>query len=332
MGAAYSHDLRERVMAAVDGGLGVYSAAPMFRVSVSSMYKALGRRRATGAVTAHKSGGGPKPKLAAYDEALRAQVAQKADITLVELQAWLANDRAVKVSVGCVGAGPSSWVDAQKKSQRAAEQDRPDLAQARQQWRAQQAEWRAHNLVFVDETGASTKMTRLDRRCPCGERLVSPVPWGHWKTTTFIGAQRQNGLVAPCAFDGPINGEKFRAWVEQFLVPELKPGDIVVLDNLSSHKVAGVRTAIESAKARLLYLPPYSPDLNPIEQGFAKLKPCCARPRREPSTPSSTPSPARSKPSRPTNAQTISQTQAIHTNKEKCFRGVSLIGFSPTEL
>jgi transposase len=190
MGAAYSHDLRERVMAAVDGGLGVYSAAPMFRVSVSSMYKALGRRRATGAVTAHKSGGGPKPKLAAYDEALRAQVAQKADITLVELQAWLANDRAVKVSVGCVGAGPSSWVDAQKKSQRAAEQDRPDLAQARQQWRAQQAEWRAHNLVFVDETGASTKMTRLDRRCPCGERLVSPVPWGHWKTTTFIGAQR----------------------------------------------------------------------------------------------------------------------------------------------
>jgi transposase len=115
-------------------------------------------------------------------------------------------------------------------------------------------------------------MTRLYGRCPRGERLVSPVPWGHWKTTTFIGALRQNGLVAPCAFDRPINGEKFRAWVEQFLVPELKPGDIVVLDNLSSHKVAGVRTAIESAKARRLYLPPYSPDLNPIEQGFAKRK------------------------------------------------------------
>ena len=163
-------------------------------------------------------------------------------------------------------------------------------------------------------------MTRLYGRCPRGERLLSPVPWGHWKTTTFIGALRQNGLVAPCAFDGPINGEKFRAWVEQFLVPELKPGDIVVLDNLSSHKVAGVRTAIESAKARLLYLPPYSPDLNPIEQWFAKLKPCCARPRREPSMPSSTPSPARSKPSRPTNAQTISQTQAIHTNNENALK------------
>jgi transposase len=104
MGVAYSQDLRERVMAAVDGGLSVYSAAPLFRVSVSYIYKALGRRRATGDVTAHKSGGGPKPKLAAYDEALRAQLAQKADVTLVELQAWLANDHAVKVSVGCLWA------------------------------------------------------------------------------------------------------------------------------------------------------------------------------------------------------------------------------------
>jgi len=93
--------------------------------------------------------------------------------------------------------------------------------------------------VFVDETSASTKMTRLYGRCPRGERLVAPVPWGHWKTTTFIGALRQDGLVAPCAFDGPINGETFRAWIEQFLVPELKQGDIVILDNLPSHKVEG---------------------------------------------------------------------------------------------
>ena len=104
MGAAYSQDLRDRVMAAVDGGLGVYAAAPLFRVSVSYIYKALGRRRATGDVTAHKSGGGPKPKLEAYDEALRAQVAQKGDITLVELQAWRASDHAVKVSVGALWA------------------------------------------------------------------------------------------------------------------------------------------------------------------------------------------------------------------------------------
>jgi len=126
--------------------------------------------------------------------------------------------------------------------------------------------------VFVDETGASTKMTRLYGRCLRGERLVAPVPWGHWKTTTFIGALRQHGLVAPCAFDGPINGDKFRAWVEQVLVPELKQGDIVILDNLPSHKVEGIRTAIENAGASLRYLPSYSPDLNPIEQWFAKLK------------------------------------------------------------
>jgi transposase len=95
---------------------------------------------------------------------------------------------------------------------------------------------------------------------------------GHWKTTTVIGALRQDGLVAPCAFDGPINGETFRAFLEQFLTPELREGDIVILDNLPSHKVAGVRTAIENAGASLLYLPSYSPDLNPIEQWFAKLK------------------------------------------------------------
>ena len=105
-----------------------------------------------------------------------------------------------------------------------------------------------------------------------GERLVAPVPWGHWKTTTFLGALRQGGLVAPCAFDGPINGERFPAFLEQFLVPELRQGDIVILDNLPSHKVEGVRTAIENAGARLLYLPAYSPDLNPIEQWFANSK------------------------------------------------------------
>ena len=186
--------------------------------------------------------------------------------------------------------------------------------------RAQQGEWRPHNLVFVDETGASTKMTRLYGRCPRGERLVAPVPWGHWKTTTFVGALRQDGLVAPCAFDGPMNGEKFRAWVEQFLVPELKPGDIVILDNLSSHKVEGVRTAIESAKARLLYLPSYSPDLNPIEQGFAKLKALLRKAAARTFDALIQASPAPSKPSPRTNVQTISKTQDIDANNENALR------------
>ena len=115
-------------------------------------------------------------------------------------------------------------------------------------------------------------MVRLYGWAPVGHRLVDAVPHGHWKTSTFIAGLRQDGLVAPCVYNGAINGELFLAYVEQVLAPTLTSGDIVVMDNLSSHKVAGVRKAIEAAGARLLYLPPYSPDLNPIEQAFAKLK------------------------------------------------------------
>lgn len=115
-------------------------------------------------------------------------------------------------------------------------------------------------------------MARRYGRSPRGERVIAAVPHGHWKTTTFIAALRHDSITAPYVFDGAINGERFLAWVEQALVPTLVPGDIVVMDNLGSHKVAGVREAIEAAGARALYLPPYSPDLNPIEQVFAKLK------------------------------------------------------------
>jgi transposase len=166
---------------------------------------------------------------------------------------------------------PSRLV-AQKKSLRATEQDRPDVAEARAQWRAGQADLNQERLVFIDESGASTKMTRLYGRCARGKRLVCAVPHGHWKTTTFVGALRHDGMTAPCVVDGPMNGETFLAWIEQSLVPTLRPHDIVVMDNLSSHKVKGVRQAIEAVGAVLHYLPPYSPDLNPIEQYFAKLK------------------------------------------------------------
>jgi transposase len=115
-------------------------------------------------------------------------------------------------------------------------------------------------------------MARRYGRCPRGERLVSPVPWGHWKTTTFVAALRLGEIAAPCVLDGPMDGASFRAYVEQFVAPVLRPGDLVVMDNLASHKVAGVREAIEATGAELRYLPPYSPDLNPIEQFFAKLK------------------------------------------------------------
>jgi len=127
-------------------------------------------------------------------------------------------------------------------------------------------------LVFIDETWASTNMTRRYGRSPSGTRLVMPVPHGHWKTTTFVAGLRATGLVAPTVADGAITGDLFEAYVRQQLVPALRPGDVVVMDNLACHKRAGARAAIEAAGCRLLYLPPYSPDLNPIEQAFAKLK------------------------------------------------------------
>jgi transposase len=171
-----------------------------------------------------------------------------------------------------VGDHRSARSHTQKKSCHAAEQERADVAAARQEWRETQGSLDIEKLVFIDETWATTNMTRRYGRAPLGQRLVAAVPYGHWKTTTFIGALRSTGLTAPAVFDGAINGASFLAYVKQILVPTLRPGDIVVLDNLSSHKIEGVREAIEAAGAELRYLPPYSPDLNPIEQLFAKLK------------------------------------------------------------
>jgi transposase len=126
--------------------------------------------------------------------------------------------------------------------------------------------------VFIDETGLSTKMARLRGRARRGERCRAGVPHGHWKTTTFTGALRLTGMTAPFVYDGAMNGNVFLAYVEQVLVPTLSPGDVVVMDNLPAHKAAGVRDAIEKAGAKLMFLPPYSPDFNPIENAFAKLK------------------------------------------------------------
>jgi transposase len=130
----------------------------------------------------------------------------------------------------------------------------------------------AARLVFIDETWATTNMARRYGRAPRGERVIASVPYGHWKTSTFVAGLRYDGITAPLVIDGAMNGIVFLAYVKQFLAPTLAPGDIVIMDNLSSHKVAGVRHAIEARGASLIYLPAYSPDLNPIEQAFAKLK------------------------------------------------------------
>lgn len=154
----------------------------------------------------------------------------------------------------------------------AAEQDRPDVRLARERWRADQIGLDPARLVFIDETWAKTNMTRRYGWCARHERLIAKVPHGHWMTTTFIAALRLGGLTAPLVIDGPVDGELFLAYVRQQLVPTLHRNDLVVMDNLSSHKVAGVRDAIADAGATLVYLPAYSPDLNPIEQAFSKVK------------------------------------------------------------
>lgn len=159
-----------------------------------------------------------------------------------------------------------------KKTLVAAEQKRRDVQAARTAWQAVQKDWDPSRLVFIDETWVTTNMTPRYGRSLKGQRLIGYVPHGHWQTTTFLAALRHDRITAPAVFDGPINGATFLAWVQQCLVPMLRPGDIVVLDNLSSHKVAGVPDAIEAAGAVLRYLPPYSPGFNPIEQLFAKLK------------------------------------------------------------
>jgi transposase len=165
-----------------------------------------------------------------------------------------------------------SMASPSKKTAHAAEQRRTEVDAERQAWFDGQVDLAPERLVFVDETSASTKMARRHGRAPKGERCRAPVPHGHWKTTTFTAGLRLDGITAPLVLDGPMTGPAFLAYVEQMLVPTLARGDIVIMDNLPAHKVTGVRAAIEAAGAELLYLPPYSPDFNPIELAFAKLK------------------------------------------------------------
>lgn len=142
----------------------------------------------------------------------------------------------------------------------------------RWRWFEAQPDLEPERLVFIDETGASTKMARRHGRSLRGERCRAPVPHGHWRTTTFIAALRLEGMTAPLLLDGAMHGAAFLAYVEQVLVPTLSPGDIVVMDNLPAHKISAARQAIEAAGAELRFLPPYSPDFNPIEMAFSKLK------------------------------------------------------------
>ncbi|MDI7775117.1 IS630 family transposase [Asticcacaulis sp. EMRT-3] len=273
MAKAYSQDLRDRVINAVlHKGLSRRAAARHFGVSDASAVKWLQRYERLADRRPAGTGGHRPSKVKPERVWLLRRIDEVADLTLQALCDQLLAERGVKVDTGMLSRFFREEGISFKKSVLPSEQDRPDVARKRERWRKYQNRLDPRRLVFIDETWAKTNMTRTHGRCRKGRRLRAKAPFGHWKTTTFLAALRHNRIDAPFVVDGAINGDIFKAYVEQVLIPTLSPGDIVILDNLGSHKGKAVRSAFRKAKVHLLFLPPYSPDLNPIEQVFAKLK------------------------------------------------------------
>ena len=260
------------MVGSVAAGRSCRATAALFGVSVASVVKWSQRFRATGSAAAKKMGGWRQLLLKSEREWLLARIAEKPDLTLRAVVAEL-GERGTPASYGAVWRFFKHEGITFKKSLFASEQDRADVARRRARWKMHQGRLDPRRLVFIDETWAKTNMTRRHGRCRRGARLVAKVPHGRWRTLTFLAALRCDRIAAPCVIDGPINGTSFRAYVEQFLVPTLSAGDIVIMDNLGSHKGHAVRQLIRAAAgAKLFFLPRYSPDLNPIEQVFSKLK------------------------------------------------------------
>ena len=271
MAKPYSMDLRKRVVAAVvTGGLSCDEAAEQFGVAISTAVGWVRRQRETGSVAPGKMGGHRQKAISGEHRAWVLERAKR-DFTLRGLVTELA-ERGSKVDYRSVWEFVHAEKLSFKKSVVAGERDRPDVARRRAQWIKYQDRVEPERLVFIDETWTRTDMAPLRGWAPRGQRLPIKVPHGRWKTMTFLAALRHDRIEAPWFLEGPIDGESFRLYVERILLPTLRPGDIVIMDNLGSHRSKIVRQLIRSAGARLFYLPKYSPDLNPIEQFFAKLK------------------------------------------------------------
>mgnify|MGYP001365022720 CR=1 FL=1 len=264
--AAYSMVLRKRVLADCDAGMKTKPVAEKYGVSRTWVRGLKQKRRETGDIAPGVPTG--RPRKIDRDQ-LAALVKEDADATLAELRERLG----VKCSLTAIWMVLDTLrITFKKKTLRAAEQERPDVAEKRAAFRVEQLGLDPRRLVFIDETWATTNMTRLRGRSPRGERVIDAVPHGHWKTTTLIAALDLTGIRCSMVLDGAVNRLAYDAFVEQVLVPTLRPNDLVVMDNLSSHKGTRVAELIRAAGAELVYLPPYSPDLNPIEPAFSKIK------------------------------------------------------------
>jgi transposase len=273
MAKALGNDLRKRIIRDHAAGASIREVAERYNVSPSTVVKVQRRHRSTGRVDPAQRGGDRRSyQMEMNRDWLLDVIEKQPDIALVEIQERLAEkDRRFSIS--------SIWrflrrhgLTLKKKTAHAAEQERPDVDKARKEWRDNQKNLDPAHLVFIDETAATTKMDRTHGWSPRGKRMVAAVPHGHWKTTTVVAALRQEEVTAPVVIDGPMTGPIFLNYVENVLSPTLSSGDIVVMDNVTVHKTEGVEKAINARGATLKFLPAYSPDLNPIEKAFAKLK------------------------------------------------------------
>jgi transposase len=265
-----SLDLRKRIVAAVEAGEhSLQELADLFSVNLSTIVRLLQRYRRTGSVQPKPHGGGMPRKLDAQAVArLLELVKQQPDATLRQLRDRLG----IPCSVTTIDRTlKRNRISRKKKTRHAAERDTPRVQQQRQAFCQKLATVAAEHLVFVDETGATTAMSREYGRAPIGQRVQATAP-GAWKNVTLISAVRGSGVVASLAFPGATDRPAFETYVEKVLVPELREGDVVVWDNLSPHQSASARAAIEAVKARVEPLPVYSPDLSPIEEMFSKVK------------------------------------------------------------
>jgi transposase len=264
----YSMDLRERVAQAVDQHEGsLRHLARRFCVSLSFITRLLALRRQTGSLQPRSGRTGPPPWLdAAGLEQLRRLVADQPDATLEELSQQLGCAR-----MTVFRALRKLRITRKKKTFHADERDRPDVQQKRQEFQRELTTLDPQQLLFVDEMGATTSLARLYGRAPRGQRVHGSVP-GRWDSWTLISGMRLGGVVAPLAFTGATDTDAFRTYAEQVLAPQLRPGDVVIWDNLKPHKDGDVIQAIEGTGARVLPAPPWSPDLIPIEKMFSKAK------------------------------------------------------------
>jgi transposase len=266
----YSQDLRQRIVDTIRRGEGTTrQVADRFLVSFSFVTRLLHLYRSTGAVEPRPHGGGNPPVLTPEDlERLRALIRERPDATLEECRTHLgASCSLMTISRALSQLG----LPRKKKVPRAADRDSPRVRQRRREFCEELAGIDPRRLVFVDECGANTAMTRRYGRAPAGQRVYTDTP-GHWESITLTCAMRLSGAMAGLAFPGATNTGTFETYVEEVLVPELKPGDVVIWDNLKPHKSEEAIEAVEEAGAEVVPLPPYSPDLTPIEEMFSKVK------------------------------------------------------------